>query len=79
MLNLWLLRQTVEELAPDRLAGGRGEGLEKQVEGDAAAEGGVDGMVDVRGEEDDTAEVLKFAEEDADELVPVDLLVRSLT
>ena len=53
--------------------------MEKQVEGDAAAEGGVDGMVEVRGEEDDTAEVLKFAEEDADELVPVDLLVRSLT
>lgn len=44
------------------------------METDAAAEGGVDGVVEVGGEEDDAAEVFEFAEEDANEFITMDII-----
>lgn len=41
---------------------------------DAAAEGGVDGVVEVGGEEDDAAEVFELAEEDTHEFVTMDVI-----
>jgi hypothetical protein len=77
MLLRRLLGEALEELAPDGFTGGSEEGLEEEVEGDSAAEGGVDGVVEVGGEEDDAAEVFKFTKENADKLVPVLALVSS--
>ena len=45
---------------------------------DARAEGGVDGGVEIRGQEDDAAEVLELAQEDGDELVARDVSGRAL-
>lgn len=51
---------------PEFEAGGEGEGGEEEVDVDAGAEGGVDGGVEVCGEEDDALEVFEFAKEDCE-------------
>lgn len=59
-------REAGEEFLPEFEAGGEGEGGEEEVDVDAGAEGGVDGGVEVCGEEDDALEVFEFAKEDCE-------------
>ena len=73
-----LHRQAVQKLAPQHEAGRGRQRLEQQVDVDARAEGGVDGGVEIGGQEDDAAEVLELAQEDGDKLVARDVGGRAL-
>lgn len=73
---LWcLFGEVFEEFVLDGFMGGSEEGFEEEVEGDLVVEGGVDGVVEVGGEEDDVVEVFKFMKENVDKFVFVFVLV----
>ncbi|KAI6777156.1 hypothetical protein HG530_001101 [Fusarium avenaceum] len=67
-----VLRQALQELAPNGLAGIATQRLEEKMQTDSAAECSIDGVIQVGREKDDAAKVLQFAKKDANKLVAND-------